>query len=118
MLFGNFRFQPGLNPKQKKKIKPKHSASVIKLKDLKSMIFEHQNHILREFRVLKSFKSKKQTTTYEKKERKKNVILIIENEKNKRKKFMPCLAHLGVRRSSLRFFFFFFKITLIFKQFY
>ena len=53
------------------------------------MIFEHQNHIRREFRVLKSFKSKKQKTTYEKKERKKKVILIVENETNKKKEFTP-----------------------------
>ena len=73
---------------QTKRIKPKYFASVIKLKDLKSMIFEHQNHIRKEFRVLKSFKSKKQKTTYEKKE-KKNVILIVENETNKKKEFTP-----------------------------
>ena len=61
-------FDFNLPTSQTKRIKPKYFASV---KDLKSMIFEHQNHILREFRVLKSFKSKKQKSTYEKKERRK-----------------------------------------------
>ncbi|KAM3749213.1 hypothetical protein ACB098_05G166100 [Castanea mollissima] len=74
-------FDFNLPKSQTKRIKPKYFATIIKLKNLKSMIFERQNHILREFRVLKSFKSKKQKTTYEKKERKKNVILIVENEK-------------------------------------
>ena len=84
-------FDFNLPKSQTKRIKPKYFASVIKLKDIKSMIFEHQNHIRREFRVMKSFKSKKQKTTYEKKERKKekNVILIVENETNKKKEFTP-----------------------------
>ena len=83
-------FDFNLPKSQTKRIKPKYFASVIKLKDLKSMIFEHQNHIRREFRVLKSFKSKKQKPPYEKKERKKkNVILIVENETNKKKEFTP-----------------------------
>ena len=61
-------FDFNLPKSQTKRIKPKYFALV---KDLKSMIYKHQNHILREFRVLKSFKSKKQKTTYEKKERRK-----------------------------------------------
>ena len=91
-------FDFNLPKSQTKRIKPKYFASVIKLKDLKSMIFEHQNHIRREFRVLKSFKSKKQKTIYEKKERKKEKTWFWSL---KMKQIRRKSSHLGVCRSSL-----------------
>ena len=89
-------FDFNLPTSQTKRIKPKYFASV---KDLKSMIFEHQNHIL-SLRFW-SHSNPRNKKPHMKERKKKNVILIVENEKKKKKEFTPCLAHLGVCRSCL-----------------
>ena len=77
-------FDFNLPKSQTKRIKPKYFASVIKLKDLKSMIFEHQTISLRSLGFWShSNPRNKKPLMKRKKERKKkkNMILIVENEK-------------------------------------
>ena len=85
MLVWTFNFN--LPKSQTKRIKPKYFASIIKLKDLKSMIFEHQNHIL-SLRFW-SHSNPRNKKPHMKERKKKNVILIVENEKKKKKEFTP-----------------------------
>ena len=93
MLVWTFNFN--LPKSQTKRIKPKYFASIIKLKDLKSMIFEHQNHIL-SLRFWSHSNPRNKKPHMKRKKEKKKWFWSLKMKQIRRKS-----SHLGVCRSSL-----------------
>ena len=86
-------FDFNLPKSQTKRIKPKYFASVIKLKDLKSMIFEHQTISLRSlgFWSHSNPRNKKphMKRKKERKKKKKTWFWSLKMKKNKKREFTP-----------------------------